>query len=58
MAIKINSNEMKFKQYKPYLPFGKARTLMIRKKKITERIPLQILSSGTESSLKKETSKR
>lgn len=26
---------------------------MIRKKKITERIPLQMLSSGTESSLVK-----
>lgn len=38
----------------PYSPLGKARTLMIRKKKITERIPLQIFSSGTESSLKRE----
>jgi len=28
---------------------------MIRKKKITERIPLHILSSGTESSLKRQT---
>lgn len=36
-----------------HLPLGKANTLMIRKKKITERIPLQMLSSGTESSLVK-----
>ena len=37
-----------------HLPLGKANTLMIRKKKITERMPLQMLSSGTESSLKTE----
>lgn len=33
---------------------GNANTLMMRKKKITERMPLQMLSSGTESSLKIE----
>ena len=37
-----------------HLPLGKANTLMIRKKKITDRMPLQMLSSGTESSLKTE----
>ena len=37
-----------------HLPLGKANTLMMRKKKITERIPLQMLSSGTESSLRRE----
>lgn len=35
-------------------PLGNANTLMMRKKKITERMPLQMLSSGTESSLKIE----
>lgn len=36
-------------------PLGNANTLMMRKKKMTERMPLQMLSSGTESSLKMET---
>jgi hypothetical protein len=37
-----------------HLPLGKANTLMIRKKKTTERMPFQMLSSGTRSSLKIE----
>lgn len=52
--LKGHSAQEKCEKAVHHLPLGKANTLMIRKKKITERIPLQMLSSGTESSLKIE----